>query len=121
MKIPDTVLKTYNCLTLEEYRFMFPEIENKEEAIYRSFLNKTDHIPLKLIEGSISSADVAEELKYREIARQEIAMIEGKPYEPKTDKMTLDERTAILEEEGLEATIDHECRIALLELGVTEL
>lgn len=83
MKIPDTVLKTYGCLTLEEYRFMFPEIESKEEAIYRSFLDKTDHITLKLIEGSISSVDVAEELKYREIARQEIAKIEGKPYEPK--------------------------------------
>ena len=83
MRIPDTVLKTYGCLTLEEYRFMFPEIENKEEAIYRSFLSKTDHIPLKLIEESISSADVAEELKYREIARQEMARLEGKPYEPK--------------------------------------
>lgn len=83
MKIPDTVLKTYNCLSLEEYSFMFPEIENKEEAIYRSFLDKTDHITLKLIEGSIFSTDVAEELKYREIARQEIARIEGKPYEPK--------------------------------------
>lgn len=83
MKIPDTVLKTYNCLTLEEYGFMFPEIENKEEAIYRSFLDNTDHITLKLIEGSVSSADVAEELKYREIARQEIARLEGHPYEPK--------------------------------------
>lgn len=83
MKIPDTVLKAYGCLTLEEYRFMFPEIENKEEAIYRSFLSKTDHIPLKLVEGSVSSNDVAEELKYREIARQEIARLKCEPYEPK--------------------------------------
>ena len=102
MKIPDTVLKTYSCLTLEEYRFMFPEIENKEEAIYRSFLSKTDHIPLKLIEGSITSADVSEELKYREVARREIAIISGKPYEPKEEQKTLDERT-----EATESNIDY--------------
>lgn len=102
MKIPDTVLKAYGCLTLEEYRFMFPEIENKEEAIYRSFLSKTDHIPLKLIEGSVSSADAAEELKYREIARREIATINGESYEPKEEQKTLDERT-----EAAESSIDY--------------
>lgn len=120
MKIPDTVLKTYNCLTLEEYGFMFPEIENKEEAIYRSFLNKTDHITLKLIEGSVSSADVAEELKYREIARQEIAKIEGKSYEPKADKITLDARMTNIEVDVFSMAVDHEERIIMMELGLTE-
>lgn len=120
MKIPDTVLKTYNCLTLEEYGFMFPEIENKEEAIYRSFLDNTDHITFKLIEGSVSSADVAEELKYREIARQELAKIDGKPYKTKTDKITLDERTTNIEADVFSMAVDHEERIIMMELGLTE-
>ena len=120
MKIPDTVLKNYNCLSIEEYSFMFPEIENKEEAIYRSFLDNTDHITLKLIEGSVSSTDVAEELKYREIARQEIAKLEGKPNEPKADNITLDVRITNIEADVFSMAVDHEERIIMMELGLTE-
>ena len=118
--MPEELLNKYGLSSLETFRKNM-QMGESETMYWEQFLKSTDHIPLKLLEGSISSADVAEELKYREIARQEIARIEGKSYEPKTGKMTLDERTAILEEEGLEATIDHECRIALLELGITEL
>ena len=81
--IPETLVQKYEMATLEKCIEMFGESANTERTFYQTFLIQTDHIPLKLIEGSISSADVAEELKYREIARQEIAKIEGKPYEPK--------------------------------------
>lgn len=69
--------------TLEQCIEMFGDSTNTKITFYQTFLMRTDHIPLKLIEGSVSSADVAEELKYREIARQEIARLEGHPYEPK--------------------------------------
>ena len=87
---------------------------------YFSFLSNTDHIPLKLIEGSVSSADVAEELKYREIARQEIAKIEGKSYEPKAGKITLDARMTNIEADVFSMAVDHEERIIMMELGLTE-
>ncbi len=58
MKIPNDVLKKYNVITLEEYEQFFPDIENKEEAIYREFLEKTDYIPLKIFESFIE--DMAE-------------------------------------------------------------
>lgn len=120
MSIPENILNKYGLPILETFRENM--VDGESEIMYwKQFLTCTDHITLKLVEGSVSSSDVADELKYREIARQEIARLEGKPNEPKADKITLDERTAILEEEGLEATIDHECRIALLELGITEL
>lgn len=81
--IPAELVQKYEMATLEKCIEMFGESANTERTFYQTFLRQTDHIPLKLIEGSISSTDVAEELKYREIARQEIARIEGKPYEPK--------------------------------------
>lgn len=81
--IPAELVQKYEMATLEKCIEMFGESANTERTFYQTFLRQTDHIPLKLIEGSILSADVAEELKYREIARQEIAKIEGKSYEPK--------------------------------------
>lgn len=81
--IPETLVQKYEMATLEKCIEMFGESANTERTFYQTFLMQTNHIPLKLIEGSVSSNDVAEELKYREIARQEIARLEGKPYEPK--------------------------------------
>lgn len=81
--IPVALVQKYDMVTLEKCIEMFGESANTERTFYQTFLMRTDHIPLKLIEGSVSSADVAEELKYREIARQEIARLEGHPYEPK--------------------------------------
>lgn len=81
--IPETLVQKYEMATLEKCIEMFGESANTERTFYQTFLMQTDHIPLKLMEGSVSSNDVAEELKYREIARQEIARLKGEPYEPK--------------------------------------
>lgn len=80
--MPEELLNKYGLPSLETFRKNRQPGES-EIMYYEQFLKSTDHIPLKLVEGSISSADVAEELKCREIARKEIAKIEGKPYEPK--------------------------------------
>ena len=81
--IPTELLEKYNMKSLDDYKEDFGDSTSTERTFYQTFLIQTDHIPLKLIEGSNSSADVAEELKYREIARQELAKLEGKPYEVK--------------------------------------
>lgn len=78
----EELLNKYGLPSLEIFQKNMQPGES-EIMYYEQFLKSTDHIPLKLIEGSVSSSDVAEELKYREIARQEIARLEGKPYEPK--------------------------------------
>lgn len=119
MNIPEEILNKYGLATLEVFRENMQAGES-ELMYYDQFLKTTDHIPLKLIEGSISSADVAEELKYREIARQEIARIEGKPYEPKVDKITLDARITNIEADVVSMAVDHEERIIMMELGLTE-
>lgn len=82
MSIPENILNKYGLPILETFRENM-QLGESEIMYYEQFLKSTDHIPLKLIEGSVSSSDVTEELKYREIARQEIARLEGKPNEPK--------------------------------------
>lgn len=99
--IPKEICDKYGIGTIEEYRENMLEGET-EAFYYKQFLKSTDHIPLKLIEGSVTSAEVAEELKYREIARREIATINGESYEPKEEQKTLDERT-----EAAESSIDY--------------
>ena len=115
----EELLNKYGLPSLETFRENMVEGES-EIMFYRQFLRVTDHIPLKLIEGVVSSDEVAEELKYREIARQEIARIEGKPYEMRTDKMALDERTTNIEADVFSMAVDHEERIIMLELGLAE-
>lgn len=118
--IPTNLLEKYNMKSLEGYKKDFGDSADTEITFYQTFLIQTDYIPLKLVEGSISSADVAEELKYREIARQEIAKIEGKSYEPKVDKITQDARITNIEADVFSLAVDHEERIIMMELGLTE-
>ena len=88
-KIPVELQEKYSTQDIEALVSMGHADNEATKSHYYSFLANTDYIPLKLIEGSISSADVAEELKYREIARQEIAKLEGEPYEVRSG-MALD-------------------------------
>ena len=81
--MPEELLKKYGLPSIESFRENMRSGES-EHMYYEQFLKATDYVILKLIEGAISSADVAEELKYREIARQEIAKLEGEPYELKS-------------------------------------
>jgi hypothetical protein len=119
VSIPENILNKYGLPILETFRENMQPGES-EIMYYEQFLKSTDHIPLTLIEGSVSSSDVAEELKYREIARQEIARLEGKPNEPKADKITLDARITSIEADVFSMAVDHEERIIMMELGLTE-
>ena len=64
-----------------------------EEAYYMNFLERTDHIPMKLVEGSLHTEDCANELAYRELVRQEVAKLRGEEPSVMGEKKTLEERT----------------------------
>ena len=59
----EELLNKYGLPSLEIFRKNMQPGES-EIMYYEQFLKSTDHIPLKLIEGSVASSDVAEELKY---------------------------------------------------------
>ena len=61
------VAERYGIASLETFQEEFTEIE-----FYESLLKQTDHIPNKILEGVATSADYADELYYREVARQQI-------------------------------------------------
>ena len=62
------VAERYGIASLETFQEEFTEIE-----FYESLLKQTDHIPNKILEGVATSADYADELYYREVARQQIS------------------------------------------------
>lgn len=116
-----TLAHKYNMDSLEYSKEYSEEPDEVATMLwYETFLDLTDHIPLKMIEGSLTAEDCKEELLARAFARSEIARINGESYEPKQNTKTLDERTAILEDAGLETVLDHECRLSMLEIGITE-
>lgn len=61
------IAEKYGLAPLEEFQDAGEEIE-----FYRSFLVLTDHIPNKILEGVATSEEYADELYYREFARQQI-------------------------------------------------
>ena len=61
------IAEKYGLAQLEEFQNAGEEIE-----FYRSFLVLTDHIPNKILEGVATSEEYADELYYREFARQQI-------------------------------------------------
>ena len=70
MNIPIEILEKYNMKSLEEYK---EDVGNfSETEFYETFLIQTDFIPNKILEGVATSADYADELYYREFARQQI-------------------------------------------------
>ncbi|MDD7129855.1 MAG: hypothetical protein PUH91_13780 [Prevotella sp.] len=62
--IPKEMCEKYNVADASEYA--------TESEFYMAFLSVTDHIPSKILEGVATSADYADELYYREVARQQI-------------------------------------------------
>ena len=48
-----------------------------DESVWRIFLMVTDHIPNKILEGVATSEEYADELYYREVARQELDRLNG--------------------------------------------
>lgn len=117
----NTIAVKYNMDTLEDFTTQSEEPETVAKIIwYETFLRFTDYIVLKLTEGSLTTEECKDELAAREIARQEIAKLNGETYEPKQNAKTIDERTMILEVDGLQAVIDQECRLSMLELGISK-
>ena len=62
--IPKEIYEKYHLADITEYE--------TESEFYETFLIQTDFIPNKILEGVATSADYADELYYREFARQQI-------------------------------------------------
>ena len=62
--IPKEMCEKYNVADVSEYA--------TESEFYMAFLSVTDHIPNKILEGVATSEEYADELYYREFARQQI-------------------------------------------------
>ena len=67
--IPKEIYEKYHLADITEYE--------TESEFYETFLIQTDHIPNKILEGVATSADYADELYYREVARQELDRLNG--------------------------------------------
>lgn len=120
--IPMEILEKYGIVDSLEERLArptrMPEREIKE-GYYRSFLNATDYIINKLVEGHIKTEDCIEELKYREFARQEIARLKGETPAVVENQKTLEQRIAEAEEKTELAVSYDELQEAIME-GVNE-
>ena len=70
MNITIEILEKYNMKSLEEYK---EDVGNfSETEFYETFLIQTDFIPNKILDGVATSEEYADELYYREFARQQI-------------------------------------------------
>ena len=65
--IPKEICEKYHIEELAE-----ESSDAEKRAFYETFLIQTDFIPNKILEGVATSADYADELYYREVARQQI-------------------------------------------------
>lgn len=62
--IPKEIYEKYHLADITEYE--------TESVFYETFLIQTDFIPNKILEGVATSEEYANELYYREFARQQI-------------------------------------------------
>ena len=62
--IPKEICEKYHLADITEYE--------TESEFYETFLIQTDFIPNKILEGVATSEEYADELYYREFARQQI-------------------------------------------------
>ena len=92
MNIPEALLNEYHMKTLSGYKEDFGDTADTELQFYQVFLEQTDYIACQLVEGVIKTEDCAEELYYREVARQEIARLNGETPASVENKKTLEER-----------------------------
>lgn len=63
--IPKEMCEKYSVADVSEYA--------TESEFYTAFLSATDFIPNKILEGVATSDEYADELYYREFARQQIS------------------------------------------------
>ena len=67
--IPKEICEKYHLADITEYEI--------ESVFYETFLIQTDFIPNKILEGVATSEEYADELYYREVARQELDKLNG--------------------------------------------
>ena len=67
--IPKEIYEKYHLADITEYE--------TESVFYETFLIQTDFIPNKILEGVATSEEYADELYYREVARQELDKLNG--------------------------------------------
>lgn len=101
--MPIDILEKYGIDTLDVYCDSWIKAgftaEQAKIKYYQGFLNITEQAITGIIEGVYSIDDLKEELKWREFAREEIAKIEGKPYNPSGGGVvTYDELAAAIKE-----------------------
>ena len=75
--IPKNIYEKYHMNSLENELELFGDNENTRCGWYETFLLQTDFIANKILEGAATSADYADELYYREVARQELDKLNG--------------------------------------------
>ena len=75
--VPKEIYEKYNMVSLEEYKNEFGDSFDTEKMFYETFLIQTDFIPNKILEGVATSEEYADELYYREFARQELDKLNG--------------------------------------------
>ncbi len=97
MNMPEELLTKYHMKTMEGYKEDFEDSKDTEVMFWNTFLKQTDHIPNKLVEGAIRTEECAEELTYREIARCEIARLNGEEITGTQKHKTLEERATASE------------------------
>ena len=69
MTIPEELLTKYKMETIDKHE--------SPEDFYSTFLYVTRHICDEILEGAAASANYADELYYREVARQELDKLNG--------------------------------------------
>ena len=67
--IPKEIYEKYHLADITEYE--------TESVFYETFLIQTDFVPNKILEGAATSEEYADELYYREVARQELDKLNG--------------------------------------------
>ena len=70
--IPENILNKYGMNKIDNYIKDFGNTTNTQIMFYDTFLNQTDYICNKIVEGVATWDDYPEEKKYRQIARDEI-------------------------------------------------
>ena len=74
---PIEILNKYDLPPLSEYVKTATDRPEVIEGYYRQFLINSNHVCDEILEGAATSADYADELYYREVARRELDKLNG--------------------------------------------
>ena len=74
---PIEILNKYDLPPLSEYVKTATDRPEVIEGYYKQFLINSNHVCDEILEGVVASSDYADELYYREVARQELDKLNG--------------------------------------------